>query len=377
MWTLIKWLVIIGVLLFAAVQAFLYFAPVFGGKPDAESEARIKHSPHFKNGAFVNLESTAFGLQHAPNETKRTLWEWVMSVTFPPEGKIPREPLPSEPLDLAKMTENVANDVNITWLGHSNILLHLNGKTLLTDPVFYRASPIFIGGKPFPVKFPPTTAQLPEIDALILSHDHYDHLDYQAIKELMAKVKHFYVPLGVAAHLQRWGISKDRITELDWYEHADLEDIRLIFLPNRHFSGRQWSKEMKTLWGSWAIQTPSHKLFFSGDGGYGKHFAQIGQQYGPFDLAMVENGAYDAAWAMIHMTPEQSYQAALDLKAKTVMPIHWAKYDLAFHPWKEPIERYLRAAEHAPFSIVTPKIGQTYRLSEAAQFQEEWWRDVK
>lgn len=373
----LKWIVLIGIILSISVLAFLYFAPVFGGNPDAESQAKITRSPHFKEGKFVNLEPTALGVQNAPEASKRTIWSWFLSVVFPPEGKVPSEPLPSQPLNITDMTQNIDNDVVITWLGHSNIFIHINGKNLITDPVFYRASPIFVGGKPFSYQHPPKTAELPPIDAVILSHDHYDHLDYQAIKEIASKVKHFYVPLGVAAHLQRWGIEKSRITELDWGEQATLDDITLTFTPNRHFSGRKWGKEVTTLWGSWVIATPTHKLFFSGDGGYGKHFAHIGEQYGPFDLAMVENGAYDAAWANIHMTPEQSYQAALDLRAKAVMPIHWAKYDLAFHPWNEPIERYFVAAKQAPFPVLTPLIGQTYRLSKVERVQKRWWREVR
>ena len=221
----------------------------------------------------------------------------------------------------------------------------------------------------------PRIADLPPIDAVLISHDHYDHLDWRAIRELDAQVGHFYVPLGVKAHLQRWGIADARITELDWHERASLGDIELILAPGRHFSGRKLDNRFSTLWASWVVRAPGWSLFFNGDSGYGPHFAAIGARYGPFDIAFVENGAYNPHWANIHMTPEQAAQAASDLTTRVAMPIHWGKFDLSYHGWKDPIERFMAAAAKQPYQTTTPVVGQIF--TRATLPQTRWWEDVE
>ena len=367
LFTLLKWVLLCFIVLAAAAAAFVYFSPVFGGKPDAASLARIQASPQFKNGVFTNIEPTQIG---TGEEERPSLLTWLSSVLNPPPGKHPAEPLPTHAFDNAAVVDN-----SFTWFGHSTVLFQTAGTKLLTDPVFYRASPIFIGGKPFAMTHTPQTSELPFVDAVLLSHDHYDHLDERAIKEINTKVGHFYVPLGVKDHLQRWGVAGDKITELDWHESAKLGDVELTLTPARHFSGRNFNSRNPSLWGSWVVKSPQLSVYYNGDSGYGVHFADIGQQYGPFDMALIENGAYNQAWAQIHMMPEESVQAALDVRAQTVMPVHWGKFDLAYHPWKEPVERFLAAAAGQPFRTATPRIGQTFMLDNPPQ--EKWWENVR
>ena len=242
---ILKWLLILVVLLAAGIYLFVRFHPTFGGEPDAQSMAKIRQSPHFNGQVFVNLEPTEVQLRDDGNTEKPSVIGWLADVTNPPPGKHPAEPLPTLPLGGA-----VLQNDQFVWLGHSTLLFKIAGKTLLADPVFNRASPIFLGDAPFAMTHTPRISELPAIDVVLISHDHYDHLDYRAIQELAGKVGHFYVPLGVKAHLQRWGVDDRNITELDWHEQAQLGDLRLTLAPSRHFSGRSLQNRNSTLWGA-------------------------------------------------------------------------------------------------------------------------------
>ncbi|ASK26761.1 MBL fold metallo-hydrolase [Neisseria chenwenguii] len=364
---ILKYLLIIIAVVSLAAYLFTAFHPVFGGKPDAESAAKIQASPQFDGEKFVNAEPTQ---KITTEDGSFQFLGWLKTFFTPPPDKNPREPLPSEKPDFTKMQNG-----DFVWFGHSTVAFKTDGKLLLTDPVFYRASPVPFTAEPFAQQHPTLPADFPAIDAVILSHDHYDHLDYRTIKALDPKVRRYFVPLGVKAHLQHWGVDSGKITESDWHETSTLGNIRLTPAPARHFSGRRPGGDGATLWASWVIQSPDFSLYFNGDSGYGRHFAENGRRYGPFDFALMENGAYNKDWAQIHMTPEESVQAAADLGAKAVMPIHWAKFDLAYHKWREPIERFLPAAQAKNLPAATPKIGQVFNLGELPQ--EVWWVDVK
>ena len=370
----LKWLAIIALSLGAAIAAFIYLHPVFGGTPDAASLARIQASPNFNGEIFVNPEPTDIQITSGAEDAEKPgIIGWLRSVVTPPPGKQPAEPLPTLPLDAAALQ---AGDERFAWLGHSTVLMRLAGKTLLLDPVFNRASPIFLGGAPFPMTHTSSADDMPALDAVLISHDHYDHLDYRAIQALDARTRHFYVPLGVKAHLQRWGVADDKITELDWHEQVQLGDLRFILAPSRHFSGRRLSNRFSTLWGSWIIKSPGLSVYFNGDSGYGRHFADNAWRHGPFDLAFMENGAYNPdGWPLIHMMPEQSVQAARDLGVRQVVPVHWAKFDLAFHPWKEPIERFMRAAGDDGPAVITPRIGEVFGVQQPPH--QKWWERVR
>ncbi len=230
---------------------------------------------------------------------------------------------------------------------------------MLVDPVFSgNASPVTFFGKSFPGSDVYGTADMPPIDLLILSHDHYDHLDYKTITELIPKVKKFYTALGVGAHLERWGVPADRIVEFDWWEsQAVSNDIRLTATPARHFSGRSFARG-KTLWTSFVLNLHGYNLYLGGDSGYDTHFADIGAKYGPFDLALLECGQYGDDWPLIHMFPEQVATATQDLRAKVLLPVHWGKFALAYHAWNEPIQRLVKSAAPQGLAVTTPKIGE-------------------
>ncbi|MBD2843865.1 MBL fold metallo-hydrolase [Paenibacillus sp. IB182496] len=267
----------------------------------------------------------------------------------------------------------------VTWFGHSALLVELDGKTLLLDPMLGRApSPVpWVGGRRYSAGLPAEPEQLPPIDAVILSHDHYDHLDYGTIRKLRHKVKHYYVPLGVGAHLRRWGVAEARITELDWWQEADADGLRLACTPAQHFSGRSLTDRGRTLWCSWVIAGAEQRLFFSGDSGYGAHFREIGERYGPFDLTMMECGQYDPRWADIHMLPEQTVQAQLDVRGKAMIPVHWGAFTLALHSWTDPVERVLRAAAEHELAVATPRIGETVEAGAEAYPMTPWWIEAE
>ncbi|WP_227014091.1 MBL fold metallo-hydrolase [Paenibacillus psychroresistens] len=285
----------------------------------------------------------------------------------------PKGGIIADSLDPKFVRENRADQ--ITWFGHSALLLRINGLTLLLDPMFGRSPspfPIF-GPKRYSTKLPIEIEELPTIDAVIFSHDHYDHLDYGTIRKLKAKVKQFIVPLGVAGHLVRWGVDPQIIQEHDWWDEFTFRGLTLASTPARHFSGRGLGGRDTSLWCSWVILSEDTRIFFSGDSGYGPHFKEIGSKYGPFDLTLMECGQYNERWAGIHMMPEETVQAHLDVQGKLMIPIHWGAFSLALHSWSDPVERAVKAAKQLGSAIATPRIGETVSIGAAVYPNSTWW----
>lgn len=308
----------------------------------------------------MNLEETKVDTRN-PGESME-----LASYLFPNKNKNPDSPLPS-----LKFEKDRFKNGDFVWFGHSTLLFRSNNINVLIDPVFNRASPIPIGGQAFDRKIRATTDELPTIDVVLISHDHYDHLDHIAIGDLASTTNLFLVPLGVEAHLLRWGVPVENVIELDWYESHQVGDNTFTLTPARHFSGRGITNRFSTLWGSWVVKSSTSSVFLSGDSGYTEEFKRIGEQFGPFDIAFIENGAYDTQWAQIHMMPEQSVQAAIDLKARLFFPVHWGKFDLAKHRWTDPIERAVKESNKRALPIVTPIVGETFNLDDPPS--TTWW----
>lgn len=353
------------VLVVAAGSTALFMQQaVFGSNPTANRLERIKHSKNYRDGSFQNL---------APTEVMRpggSYWGMISDYINKPADNIPQMPIPSVKTDLKALT---GSKPTIVWFGHSSYLIKSKETTILVDPVFSgSASPVSFFGKSFPGSDAYRVDDMPAIDLLILSHDHYDHLDYKTITQLIPKVKKFYTALGVGAHLERWGVPADRIVEFDWWEHQQIApDLDLRAVPARHFSGRSFARG-KTLWSAFVLNVHGYKLFLGGDSGYGAHFQEIGNTYGPFDLAILECGQYGKDWPNIHMFPEEVATAAQDLRAKTILPVHWAKFSLALHPWNEPIQRLLKKADEQGLDVTTPHIGEPIVLTESYP-RAVWW----
>lgn len=289
------------------------------------------------------------------------------------QRRIPERPLPVHDVNRDVLTGAPSQALQVTWLGHSSVLVEIDGLRLLTDPVLgARASPVPFAG---PKRFTPpalTVEQLPPIDAVILSHDHYDHLDRETIRALTSRVGHFYTTLGVGQRLIAWGVDAARVTELDWWQEARFGPLTLAAAPAQHFSGRGPRDGNSTLWASWVVMGTSERLFFSGDTGMHREFADIGERYGPFDLTMIECGAYNETWPDVHMQPEQSIEAHRLVRGKTMMPVHWGTFDLAFHRWDEPAERIRLLAAQQGVHLVQPRPGETIRPDST--LQSPWWR---
>ena len=286
------------------------------------------------------------------------------------KDKQPPRPLPSVKTDLVNL--NSSKPV-IVWFGHSSYLIRIENKNFLIDPVFSgTASPLSFMIKAFPGSNIYKPEDMPAIDYLILTHDHYDHLDFKTVRKLRNKVNNIYCSLGVSSHLKYWGFDINKITEMDWWESKQLEEnISLTAAPARHFSGRG-IKRGQTLWSSFILRTKDHNLYLGGDSGYDSHFKEIGDKYGPFDIAILEAGQYNTMWPLIHMMPEETAQAAVDLKAKSLLPVHWGKFSLALHAWDEPIKRVIEKAESLNMNVYTPKIGQPLILENGFK-TENWW----
>ncbi|QHT58848.1 hypothetical protein GXP70_01860 [Paenibacillus lycopersici] len=289
-----------------------------------------------------------------------------------------RPPGPIPVVPLSPSAETPEDGVRATWFGHSAFLLELEGKRLLFDPMLSASpSPVpFVGSKRYSgQRLPLAPEQFPMLDAIVLSHDHYDHLDKASIRKLRDKARRFIVPLGVGQRLVRWGVDPGKITEHGWGDETQVAGLTLACGPARHFSGRGLFDRNGTLWCSWAILGERRRVFFSGDSGYAPHFKEIGDKYGPFDLTLMECGQYDERWAAIHMMPEETVQAHLDVRGGLLVPIHWAAFTLGFHAWDDPVERAVKAAEARGVRIATPRIGETVDAMADRYPQTAWWRE--
>ncbi|RUS47209.1 hypothetical protein ELR57_12195 [Cohnella sp. AR92] len=287
----------------------------------------------------------------------------------------PKQPLPVVPLAPATLRDGKDK---VVWFGHSASLLQIGGKTILIDPMLgNNPSPVpFSRNRRYSVKLPISIEELPPIDIVLLSHDHYDHLDSSSIRRLVPKTGVFLVPTGVGKRIRKRGASADAVIELDWGEERNVQGIRFVCTPARHFSGRGLFDRDSTLWCSWVIQSEERKLFYSGDGGYGPHFERIGRQHGPFELAIMECGQYDERWRGVHMLPEETVQAHRDVQGGVLLPVHWGAFTLALHDWNDPARRVSAEAEKLGVPVRIPKIGETVYLDRDSEAETEWGREA-
>lgn len=353
-----------------AVAAIAYLQhPKFGKSPQGNRLERIKKSPNFKNGQFQNIHFT-------PTVSEgysfvKVAFDFVFK-NFPRTKPVDRIPSVKTDLKQLPLDQNV-----LIWFGHSSYYMQLDGKRFLIDPVFSgNASPIPNSNKSFSGSDVYTADDMPNIDFLFISHDHYDHLDYETIQQLKAKIDAVVCGLGVGAHFEHWGYAPDKIHELDWFETLPLTDSMTIHAtPGRHFSGRSF-KRNNTLWLSFVLESKGLRLFLGGDSGHDTHFEEIGEKYGPFDLALLENGQYNLAWHEIHMLPNEVLQAAKSLRARRLMPVHSSKFKLGIHPWDEPLAEITKLNTDSAVNIITPKIGEPVFLNDETQEFDHWWEGV-
>ena len=362
--SLITLLIIIGVL-------FINLSPQFGGVASKQQQELFSKSKHYKDGKFLN--NGGVKMEMSFKDSFKAMW-----ILFKSNSKAePNKNIAVQKIDSITIA-NYNSKTRFIWFGHSTFLLQIKGKNLLIDPMFGNvpAPNPLLGNKRFSNKLPIEIEKLPSIDAVLITHDHYDHLDYESIQKLKDKVNMFYTPLGIGIHLLKWGVEKERIIELDWWQEIKFDELTIRCTPAQHFSGRGISDREKTLWCSWIIQSDDENLFFSGDSGYASHFKEIGDQYGPFDFAFMECGQYNNLWPLVHMLPEETAQAGLDIKAKKMMPIHWGAFKLASHSWTDPVERISKKAKELNVDLVIPKIGEIIEigLNDSEEIYP-WWRN--
>ncbi len=347
----------------AVVVAYVLSWPDFGGSLSGARLERAQKSPQYRDGAFGN-DPPPPAMDLGVN-----FREW--------RGDQVRRPPAPFPLQRPSLKEPPEPGLRAIWFGHATVLVEIAGRRVMTDPM--------LSDRAFPVKLvaprrnnppPLTLEQLPRIDVVTISHDHFDHLDMATVKSLASRGTHFFVGLGVGAHLERWSVPAAQIHEMDWWESKEHAGLEIHCTPARHYSGRK-SMGNPTLWASWVIEGPEHRVYHSGDTGYGPHFAEIGKRRGPIDLAMIKIGDYgnDAAWQSIHMLPEDSIRAHVELGAKTLLPIHWGTFELSYHAWDEPIRRAVAAANKQGVHMVTPRLGEVVTVGEHFE-NTAWWESL-
>jgi L-ascorbate metabolism protein UlaG (beta-lactamase superfamily) len=340
--------IITGIAILQCVNADTPVAGSFDHTPPG----KIESSPQYKDGKF---NDTGNAMDMSFTDYVSTTWDFL----FTRNHRTPNTELPVRQVDLSHFNKQGSDQLNVTWLGHSSLMINIDGYKILVDPVFEKRISV-LGPTRFNGDVPLDIQQIQKINAVLISHDHYDHLNKFSVQGLMDKADTFIVPLHVGALLLDWGLPRDKIVELDWWQEYRLDQKMMVAAtPAQHFSGRGINDRNKTLWASWVIEAPSHKIFFSGDSGYFDGFKQIGDKYGPFDMTFIECGAYGKGWPKVHMFPEQTVQAHLDLKGNVLHPIHWGTFNLALHPWYEPMERLSIAAEYKNIKVATPIVGET------------------
>ena len=350
------------------VWTVMKVAPSFGGDLTQNQKTQFEQLSNFDQGKFRNRQD----VPKQPGFKKTMELAYKFFTTRVANGR-PSQTLPQDKHTKESLTAFA--ETRLIWMGHSTFLLQHQGKNILIDPMFGPVPAPFtwLGEKRFSDTLPLSIADLPPIDVVLISHDHYDHLDYTSIQALHPKVKQFFVPLGVENHLLRWGVPQEKISSLNWWDHIKAAGFDFVCTPAQHFSGRKMSNSQETLWASWVIQADSLSLYFSGDSGYDRHFKTIGEKYGPFDMALLECGQYNPMWADIHMFPEETAQAGIDLNAHKIMPIHWGAFKLAMHAWDDPVRRVVKAAKEKQITIEVPQIGATIRLDTIANPLQYWW----
>lgn len=363
---------IILLVLLPAILIYHWISPQFGGKVSDDHILAYSKSEQWLEDKFENTSLTEMKLGIKPVRK-------LLAERYRNRNRLrPNQSFECPHFDSA-LWNDVGNDKPaFIWYGHSTALLKIKGVNLLIDPMFGpNAAPI----SPFPSKrfsncILNQLDQFPVIDAVLLTHDHYDHLDMKSIEKLKSKVKHFYVALGVGRHLEKWGVDSGKIIEFDWWDEIAFDNIKLVFTPGRHFSGRGLFDRAKSIWGGWVIQSDNYNIYWSGDSGFDEHFKEVGKLYGPFDLGFMECGQYHKYWRPIHMFPEETVEASIDAQVNMAVPVHWGGFTLAVHPWDEPIEQFVHNAKIQKLNHLTPAIGEVVDLSKSIQ-QTYWWRNLK
>jgi L-ascorbate metabolism protein UlaG (beta-lactamase superfamily) len=335
----------------------------YGKLPSGARLNRIKRSENYRNGAFQNLTGTTTLAEGV------SVWKTLGDFMSKDKQVRPPRAIPHVRTALGQLP---ADRLTCVWFGHSSYLLKVGTLSVLVDPVLSgHASPFPFMIRAFPGSDAYKPEDMPEVDILLITHDHYDHLDYRTIVRLKDKIGRVVCSLGVGAHLEHWGLDSSKIHELDWWERFEFRELSLTATPGRHFSGRGL-RRAQSLWSSFVLSRGEQRLFLGGDSGYGPHFKTIGERYASFDMAILESGQYNRSWPDIHMSPEQTVQASADLNAKVLLPVHWAKFSLAMHAWNEPIRRVLSVAEAMKVQVATPKIGEPFSPGDTLP-SERWW----
>ena len=367
----LKWVLIILLVMTVGSVLFLRNWPPFGGTVSGERLKMVQASSHYHDGEFVNTS------RHPPLESG-DVWDYFIEQFFGDQTRVPPSAIPISAVPLASIQAELFTGLRAIWLGHSSVYMELDGFRLLVDPVFSDYASPFKGIGPRRTHPPPIAlVDLPRIDVVMISHDHYDHLDMRTIQHLSSKGTQFLVPLGVGAHLDEWEIPESQITELDWWESTEIAGLTIICTPAQHYSSRGIFDYKETLWSSWSVIGPEHRVFYSGDSGFSNHFQSIGHKLGPFDLSIMKIGQYGpgASWIYSHMNPEDAVEAHLAVRARRMFPVSWATFNIAFHDWDEPIRRAVQAAKENNVDLVSPRVGDVVVAGKPFS-SYPWWEEV-